>query len=79
VKEFRKSIGIGRDYRKQCNSGTLIVDSLVTNAPFYVPPYMILLSRGSVLKQNYFKEFQTRAPAIGRPFQNNFISGVVLS
>jgi len=26
-----------------------------------------MLSRGSVLKQNYFKEFQTRAAAIGRP------------
>jgi len=50
VKEFWKSIGNGRDYRKQYNSGT-IVDSLVTNAPFYVPPYMILLSRGSMLKK----------------------------
>jgi len=25
------------------------------------------LRRGSMLKQNYFKEFQTRAAAVGRP------------
>jgi len=43
----------------------------------YVDPGNHVLSRGSMLKYNYFKEFHTRAAAIGR--RSEFFSGVVPS